>query len=149
ELYDAAYFDRIYVLNHGLEPLYAMHGGGRTGAERFDADRAAVTPLVERLKAIGAAGAAAAFRPGHPDDVPHVAEPAIIDGRPAYVGVSAIMSESGDDELKQKPGSESFLVAVRFLEGSLGSQFAEKFFIEAPRFTAEAPADEARARLPL
>jgi diguanylate cyclase (GGDEF)-like protein len=149
ELYDAAAFDRIYVLDHGAAPLYAMHGGGRTAPERFDADRAVVGPLVERLKAIDAAGALAAFDAGNAESVPHVAEPAVVDGRPAFVGVSAIMSESGEDGLKQQPGSESFLVAIRFLDGALSAQFAEKFFIEAPQFTAAAPADAARARLPL
>lgn len=149
ELYDAATFDRIYVLDRAATPLYAMYGGGRTAPERFEADRAAVGPMVERLKAIDAAGALAAHRAGNAEAVPHIAEPAVVDGRPAYVGVSAIVPESGEDDLKQQPGSESFLVAIRFLEGALAGQFTEKFFIEAPQFTAAAPADASRARLPI
>jgi len=149
ELYDAAAFDRIYILDPAAAPLYAMHGGGRTAPGRFDADRAAIGPLVERLKAIDAAGALAAHQAGNAEAVPHVAEPAIVDGRPAYVGVSAIVPETGEGEFRQEPGSESFLVAVRFLDGALGEQFTEKFFIEAPQFSAAAPADASRARLPL
>ncbi|CAG1013394.1 MAG: diguanylate cyclase [Rhizobiaceae bacterium] len=149
ELYDAATFDRIYVLDHAATPLYAMYGGGRTAPGRFDADRAAIGPMVEQLKAIGAAGALAAYDAGKAESVPHIAEIRIVDGQPAYVGVSAIMSESGEDDLRQDPGNESFLVAVRFLDGALGGQFTEKFFIEAPQFSAAAPVDESRARLPL
>jgi diguanylate cyclase (GGDEF)-like protein len=149
ELYDAAAFDRIYVLDHGATPLYAMLGGGRTAPGRFDADRPAIGPMVERLKAIDAAGALAAYDAGNAETVPHVAGPALVDGRPAYVGVSAIMSESGEDEFRQEPGSESFLVAVRFFDGALGEQFTDSYFVEDPRFTAAAPADASRARLPL
>lgn len=149
ELYDAGAFDRIYVLDHAGKPLYAMHGGGRIAPERFDADRAAMAPMVERLKAIDAAGALAAYDAGNADTVPHVAGPALVDDRPAYVGVSAIMSESGEGEFRQEPGSESFLVAVRFLDEALGRQFTESYFIVAPQFSAAAPADPSRARLPL
>ena len=35
------------------------------------------------------------------------------------------------------------------MSGALGEQFTEKFFIEAPQFSAAAPADASRARLPL
>ena len=149
ELYDAGAFDRIYVLDHAGKPLYAMHGGGRTAPERFDADRAAIGPMVERLKAIDAAGALAAHQGGNAETVPHVAAPAVIDGRPAHVGVSVIVSESGEDELRLEPGGESFLVAVRFLDGALGDQFTDSYFIEAPQFSAAAPTDALRAQLPL
>jgi len=149
ELYDAGAFDRIYVLDHSGMPLYAMHGGGRTAPERFDADRAAIAPMVERLKSIDASGALAAHQAGNAETVPHVTDPVIVDGRPAYVGVSAIVPETDDGELRLAPGDESFLVTVRFLDGALSGQFSEEFFIEAPQFSVAAPADAARARLPL
>src|SRR5262245_18778202 len=95
ELYSSGHFDRIYVLDPAARPLYAMYGGGKTAAENFEADRAVVAPMAARLKGIDAAGGLTAYDSGNSDTVPHVAETGLIDGRPAYVGVSAIMSESG------------------------------------------------------
>jgi len=149
ELYAASAFDRIYVLGHDVTPLYAMHGGGQTGVDRFEVDRPAVQPMVERLKAIDAAGALAAYDAGNSDTVPHVTETGIVDGRLAYVGVTAIMSESGEEGLEQKPGSESFLVAIRFLDGALGKEFAEQYFISAPLFSTIKTAEIERASIPL
>ena len=86
----------------------------RPTPEHFDADRAKVAPLVARLKAIDAAGALAAYDSGNSTELPNVHEIAEIDGRPAYVGVTAIMSESGDEGFEQIPGSENFLSACVF-----------------------------------
>ncbi len=149
ELYAASAFDRVYVLGHDVTPLYAMYGGGQTGTDRFEADRSAVAPMVERLKAIGAAGALAAYDAGNSEKVPHVTETGVIDGRLAYVGVTAIMSESGEEDMEQKPGSESFLVAIRFLDGALGKDFAEQYFIENPVFSTAQTPDPERGSFPL
>jgi diguanylate cyclase (GGDEF)-like protein len=138
ELYTNDHFDRVYVLDPGAQPLYAMYAGGKTEARSFEADRAAVAPLVARLKGIDAAGALAAYDSGNNSVVPNVAEMAEIDGRPAYVGVSAIMSESGDDGFEVTPGNESFLICVRFLDGALVKDFSEQYFIDGPAFAVAA-----------
>src|SRR5262249_11699198 len=114
ELYSDEHFDRIYVLDPAARPLYAMYGGGKTAAENFEADRTAVAPLVSKPKGTDAAGGLAAYDSGNSDTVPHVAEFGLVDGRPAYVGVSAIMSESGDEGMEVEPGQENFLISVRF-----------------------------------
>lgn len=145
ELYSADHFDRIYVLDPAGRPLYAMQGGGKTETRNFEADRAAVAPLVAKLKAIGANGALAAHDSGNSQTVPQVDAFAAIDGRPAYVGVSAIMSESGEDGMKVTPGNENFLVCVRFLESALNKEFAEQYFIEAPAFATAATTQPDRA----
>ena len=132
ELYDGADFDRIYVLDPTERALYAMYAGGKTSADHFEADRGVVEPMVTRLKAIDAAGALAAYDAGNSDTVPNVTEIALIDGRPAYVGVTAIMSESGEDGFEQTPGNENFLVCVRFLDGALAEDFAYQYFIDDP-----------------
>jgi diguanylate cyclase (GGDEF)-like protein len=143
ELYSNDHFDRIYVLDPAARPLYAMYGGGKTAAQNFEADRAAVAPLVARLKDKDAAGALAAYDSGNSDTVPNVAEIGLIDGRPAYLGVSAIMSESGDDGMEVEPGHENFLICVRFLDGALVKDFAEQYFIDSPSFAATAAPDQA------
>lgn len=137
DLFGAAAFDRIYVLRPDASPLYAMYAGGKTDADRFEADRAAVSALVERLRAIDAAGALAAFDSGNATEVPSVADFGLVDGKPAFIGVSAIMSESGA-AMAQLPGQEHFLVAVRFLAGALNADLTGQYFIEAPTFAAVA-----------
>src|SRR5262249_22069026 len=107
ELFTSDRFDRIYVLNPDVDPVYSMYAGGKTSAEHFEADRAVTAPMVARLKAIDAAGALAAYDSGNNDKVPNVAEIAVVDGRPAYVGVTAIMSESGEEGLEVTPGNEN------------------------------------------
>ena len=138
DLYSNGEFDRIYVLDPALQPLYAMYAGGKTNAERFEADRTVVAPMVERLKAINAAGALAAFNSGNSIEVPATAEINMIDGRPAYVGVTAIMSENGAESIEQLPGEESFLVGVRLLASALGTELAAQYFVESPSFGAAA-----------
>jgi diguanylate cyclase (GGDEF)-like protein len=141
ELYGSDRFDRIYVLDPDARALYAMYNGGKTATDNFEADRAIVAPMVAKLKAIDAAGALAAYDSGNNDRVPDVAEVAEIDGRPAYVGVTAIMSESGDDGLEQTPGKEHFLICVRFLDGALVKEFSEQYFIDGASFAAAASAE--------
>lgn len=138
DLYGAAAFDRIYVLRPDASPLYAMYAGGKTNPDGFEADRAAVSTLVERLRAIDAAGALAAFDSGNATEVPSVADFGLVDGKPAFIGVSAIMSESGGGAMAQLPGQEYFLVAVRFLAGALNSDLTGQYFIETPSFAAVA-----------
>jgi len=149
ELYSNDSFDRIYVMDPRGAPLYAMYGGGKTSVGHYDADRPVVQPMVERLRAVNAAGALAAYDAGNANTVPNVAEIALIDGRPAYVGVSAIMSETGDDGFEQTPGNEHFLVCVRFLEGELAADFADQYFIESPVFSAAVVAAAGAASYPL
>jgi diguanylate cyclase (GGDEF)-like protein len=140
-LYSNVAFDRIYVLDPGARPLYAMYAGGKTGAERYEADRTAVAPLVEKLKGIDAVGALAAYDSGNATRVPGVAEIALIDGRPAYVGVTAIMSENRDEGTEQIPGKESFLVGIRYLASVMTAELTEQYFIENPSFAAVASAE--------
>jgi len=149
DLFGDGKFDRIYVLDPAAQPIYAMYGGGRTGPERFEADRPVVGPMVERLQAIDAAGALAAYDAGNLDAVPHVTELGLVDGRPAYIGATAIMSESGDEGLEQVPGRESFLVCIRFLDGALAKDFDGKYFIGAAAFAATAATEAERANLAL
>jgi diguanylate cyclase (GGDEF)-like protein len=140
-LYSNVAFDRIYVLDPDARPLYAMYAGGKTGAERYAAGRAAVVPLVERLKGIDAAGALAAYDSGNSTRVPGVAEIALIDGRPAYVGVTAIMSENRGEGMEQLPGQESFLVCIRYLASVMTAELTEQYFIENPSFAAVASSE--------
>lgn len=149
ELFSNGQFDRIYVLDPTLAPLYAMYAGGKTNADRFEADRAVVAPMVERLKAVNAAGALAAFDSGNSASVPAIAEINRIDGRPAYVGVTAIMSESRDEGMEQLPGEESFLVGVRFLAGAMGMELAEQYFVEGPSFGTTASTEPGFANVAL
>jgi diguanylate cyclase (GGDEF)-like protein len=145
ELYTNDHFDRIYVLDPKAKPLYAMYAGGKTAADNFEKDRAAAAPLVTKLQAIDAAGALAAYDSGNSNRVPIVAEIAEIDGRPAYVGVTAIMSESGDEGFEVTPGNEHFLVCVRFLEGALAGDFSNQYFINEPTFAAAAATERKSA----
>ena len=138
DLYTNAEFDRIYVLAADTLPLYAMYAGGKTTPDRYEADRAVIAPLIERLKAIDAAGALAAYDSGNAARVPGVAEIGLIDGRVAYVGVTAIMSENREEGMQQVPGKESFLVGVRYLASAMGAELADQYFIDSPSFAAAA-----------
>lgn len=134
-LYSEEGFDRVYVLDPDVGVVYAMHSGGATTADYFEADRGVVGPMIAKLTAINAAGALAAYDSGNTDRVPNVADIALIDGRPAYVGVSAIMSASGEGPLKQVPGEESFLVCIRFLDAAMAAELADQYAIDAPFFS--------------
>ena len=105
-------------------------------------------PLVTKLQAIDAAGALAAYDSGNSNRVPNVAEIAEVDGRPAYVGVTAIMSESAT-RASRSPGNEHFLVCVRFLEGALAHDFSNQYFINEPTFAAAAASERKSANYAL
>ena len=149
DLYSHDQFDRIYVLDPKGAPLYAMYAGGKTSAEHYKADQSVVEPMLAELKKIDAAGALAAYDAGNSSKVPYVADIAEIDGRPAYVGVSAVMSESGDEEVEVTPGSENFLICVRFLDGALAGDLANRYFIDGPAFSKVAAEGTALASYPL
>ena len=133
ELYDTGKYDRIYVLGPTLKPLYAMYAGGKTVAAAFEADRGVLTPMLAILKGIDASGGIAAYDNGNTEQVPRVTDMAVIDGHPAFVGVMPILSSSGD--LAQKPGSESFVICVRFLDAALAQGLMDQYLIDGASFS--------------
>ena len=132
-LYDSGKYDRIYVLDPKLHPLYAMYGGGKAAAGKFEGDRAAITPLVGKLRDIDAAGAISAYDNGNTDKVPRVTDIATVDGRAAFIGIMPIVSDSGD--ITVTPGSESFVVCVRFLDAALAKELEDQYLIDGASFT--------------
>jgi diguanylate cyclase (GGDEF)-like protein len=131
-LYDNGKYDRIYVIDAGLHPVYAMYAGGRTAASNFEGDRAVIAPMIGKLKQIDAAGAMAAYDNGNTDKVPRVTDIGLVDGRAAFVGVMPIMSDTGD--ITQTPGSESFVVCVRFLDAALAKELMDQYLIDGASF---------------
>ncbi|HVW91326.1 MAG TPA: GGDEF domain-containing protein [Devosia sp.] len=97
--------------------------------------------MLDKLRAIDAAGALAAYDDGNSSDVPAIHDIVSVNGRPAFVDVSAIMSESGDDDLKIAPGSENLLVGVRFLDNVLAKVLTEQYLIDRPAFALQPSGD--------
>jgi diguanylate cyclase (GGDEF)-like protein len=139
ELYDNGHYDRIYVLDPKARPVYAMYQGGKTAAGNFEADRSVITPMIAKLKGIDASGALAAYDNGNTDKVPRVSDMAEVDGRAAFVAIMPIMSDSGD--VAQVPGSENFVVCIRFLDAALAKELMDQYLINNAAFQPQAATD--------
>jgi diguanylate cyclase (GGDEF)-like protein len=126
-LYDYFGIDRVFVLGADDKPLYAMMGGRRADVGYWNAHRSAVEPIVHRLRAQILAAAVAG------EAMPSEHEVAVVENRPAVIGVSPIVSDTG--RIVQAPGTEFLHVAIRFLDTGFLTTVTQNSLVDSARFS--------------
>lgn len=126
-----AYFghDLTYVLMPDNSVLYAANGASRVDTSSFSGLAPEAFPMIEELRRLETAGYAL--------EPPHVSDFAIIDGRPALVSVTLIVS----DTLASRNATPSpVLVTVVWLDKAFERQFSRDYFAEEGRFAVNVAA---------
>jgi diguanylate cyclase (GGDEF)-like protein len=138
--------NRIYVLDPQLNPIYAMRDGGDAAPATFEADRAGVVAVAERLRGLDGLTAIGAYNNGFAD-VPKETDVSLVDGKPALVSAVPIVSET--DEYDVVPGDTHFHVAVRFLDEALAAELMEQFLLENAHFSSDPAPAAGEAVMPI
>ena len=146
DFFESYGYNRIYVLDPRLRPVYAMREGGKVAPQTFEADRVAVAALADKHLSVDGQSAIEAYLNGFAE-VPHVADIAVIDGRAALIGVVPILPETRD--VRIPPRRTFFHVAIRFLDDALAGELMGQYLIEGARFTSDAGAATGEASFPL
>ena len=125
------HIDEVYLLDPRDRPIYAMVGGDRAPLRSFARISGPALDLARQLRA--RLVIARSLAPGAAERTVGVSEMAIVDGRPAFVSLKPILSESG--KIAQPRGSEYVHVAVRYLDGNFLTGMAGVYSIDGARFS--------------
>ena len=136
----AAYkYNRIYILDPDLRPVFAMREGGEAPPNTFTEDGTSILPLAKTLQTIDSRSAIASYNNGF-GEVPVAIDVAIVSGKPALIGVVPIVAES--DDLMVPPDRTFFHVIVRFLDEAIATELSEQFMLDGAHFSTDpTPAD--------
>ncbi len=122
--YDYFHHDETYILM-GDDVVYASVARKRKNADVFDSRADVVRPLIEDVRQRSAAGYV---------EPPFASDFVTIDGQPAIIAVSPIVSDTGN--IIQPAGSEPLVVSVVHLNVGYELRLIQKYQLEAGRFTA-------------
>jgi diguanylate cyclase (GGDEF)-like protein len=159
-LFDLFNHNQVYVLDARDMPIYAMAEGARTEPPTYEAVRAKLQPLVERIRGRSTDPSNVHERlPGrevHPATAARTSENAFhasnlieIDDRPVAASVMRMDDPTSVPEKRPVPGAELLLVSIRFLDGDFLQELSKRNLIEAPRFSRAADLQSGERALPL
>jgi len=134
-LYEFYGHDRAYLLDPKLQVVYAMRDGGTVSPEIFETERTTLEPLAQRLREINWQGALSAYVSGASDNIPNISDVVVIEGQPAFVSLTPIISEKTD--VPQAPGSEYIHITAEFLDASFAAEMTSLLLLEGARFTTD------------
>jgi diguanylate cyclase (GGDEF)-like protein len=124
--------DEVYLLNARDAPIYAMQDGRDVPLSTFAHVAPPVLELAKRLRS-----RAETLPPeGSDEQTPGASAITMVGGRPVFLSLKPILSESGN--MPQRRGSEYIHVAVRYLDGTFPTDLARIYGIDAPRFSTSA-----------
>lgn len=132
--YDAYGYERAIVVDHALNPVMSVIDGGSVPAQTARSTIGALAPLFEPLKSIEAEAHISAFNKKSRAAPPSALAFAIVEDKPALVGIMPILSYSRTNA--PAPGTEAYLVTVAFLDAELASKLASQYRIARPEFVA-------------
>ena len=136
--------DRMAVLDERNRPIDVMDQGATVSILHYDRIASAIDPLVKQLRAESAAlGAGETTANGGP---PSIADFVLVDGKPAVVGITAIVSDTG--QFPQQAGTEPLLVSIKFLDESFET-LTERYLLEDAQFSLTQSGDPDKATYPL
>ena len=124
-------FDEVYLLDQHDAPIYAMQNGRRASPAAFKRVRRPGTELAAGLRKRLAVSRLAPD--GSPGKTFGASELSIVGGRPAFVSLKPIVSETG--KISQPRGSEYLHVAVRYLDRSFLDELSKLYVVDEPRFS--------------
>ncbi|WP_423067134.1 putative bifunctional diguanylate cyclase/phosphodiesterase [Devosia sp. CN2-171] len=129
--------DESYILA-GDQPVYASVGGEDTDPDTYERRRDQTLGLVEQLRGLTSAG--------YVDVPPFTSDFVLIDGKPAIISVSPIVSDTGN--IQQQAGREPLLVSVVHLDSDYELRLIQRYQLEAGHFTSR-PGGTALGTLPV
>jgi diguanylate cyclase (GGDEF)-like protein len=129
--------DRTLLLSADGTPLYAM----LDGEPAAPATASAVVAQIESVLAL------ARSQPPPTQDGTHAIDLLLVDGRPAVVAASPILSHTG--MLPQAAGTEPLLASIRFLDQALAGARAAQHTLRNAGFVTSASAGSDRAVYPI
>lgn len=118
--------DESYIVLAGDRSVYAATGGKRRDPGAFAARSAQLLPFIEEVRELA--------RAGYLDTPPAVSDFALVDGKPAIVSISPIVSDTG--RIEAVPGTEPVLATISMLDLEYEMRLIEKYLVEVGRFTA-------------
>jgi diguanylate cyclase (GGDEF)-like protein len=126
------HIDEVYLLDRRDAPIYAMADGRRTAPKSFARVADPALALARELRARLAVNRLAPD--GSAERTIGVSVMTTVVGRPAFVSLKPILSETG--KIAQPRGSEYIHVAVRYLDGTFLAGLSKNYSMEEPRFGA-------------
>jgi len=133
---------RTIVLSAHDQPLYVMHDGAALNAPTYDGLDGPIMALVKRIRALPPRNA-----DGRGPTLSSISDFAVIEGMPAMIAVTTIVSDTG--AIVQQPGSESLLIGVMFLDDVAASRLNREYRFEDGRFTLTQSLHDERAIYPI
>lgn len=121
--------DRTVVLDGQSQPIYMMEDGVSVAPQGYQHIAGPIQPLVDKVRARALAPSA----PGAPIAPASVSDFAVVNGQPAIVSVTTIISDTG--AVMQSAGTEPLLAAVRFLDAGTAAQFSSEYLFEDGNFS--------------
>ncbi|WP_137152860.1 EAL domain-containing protein [Devosia sp. FKR38] len=122
-------YDALVVVDASNKPLYAMVDGFAVVIPDTGAAHEPFQSLLSDLRTLRTAPGPLGTR-----QVPAtITDFLVIDGRPAMVTASTIVSDTG--ALRQQPGSEYALVLTRFLDTTVAAEINRQYVIDGGHFT--------------
>ncbi|MEO6015304.1 MAG: diguanylate cyclase [Devosia sp.] len=139
--------DRVYVLDAGLNPIFAARDGSSREIASYDSDRAVVDPLAVRFRAPQLAAEIAGYQDGKSDWPPQLTDVISIGGRVAFVSIMPIVSNWEGQE--QDPGSTYLHVAIKYLDNGVADGLMDEYLLEGAHFASVPNALPGEAVVPI
>lgn len=130
-------FDRVYLLDASDRPFHVVEDGVRVDNNHFYHDRAAVSALIDTVRAQLSAGVEA----GAMDMV------VLGEGIPAIASVRPILPST--DAVTVDPASAFIHVAIKYLDAQIADEIATRFEVSGLAFDAAAQVDDERMSMPV
>src|SRR5690606_36697599 len=146
-VYDAYWYNRIFIFSADNEPIIALRDGGSVRAKAANESLDDLAPLLAELGTVDTKARISAFNAGVSDEPPHAMDFSTFEGRPALVGIMPILSYSGENA--PPVGSEARYVAVTFLDDTVAAELGDQYRISGPQFTMTEPSEGTFAALPI
>jgi diguanylate cyclase (GGDEF)-like protein len=124
-------FDEVYLLDQHDVPIYAMQNGRRAGPASFTRVAGPARELAGELRKKLSVSRLAPE--GSAAKTTGASEISIVGGRPAFVSLKPIVSETG--KVTQPRGSEYLHLTVRYLDRSFLDELEKLYVVDEPRFS--------------
>lgn len=123
---------RLYLLDAGGKPVYAMRDGGQVPAKAVEPVRETIAPLIEQLHSLDNLAAIDAYNNFIGEAPPAAVDIALIEDRPAIVSAMPMLLSVGTDFAPV--GEEPAMVAVVLLDAALAGELEAQYLFEGARF---------------
>lgn len=127
---------QIHILGPDLTPFFAARDSQELPPAAFETVRQQMLPLIERLGAPQEQAAIAAFKIGNRPAPSIITDIAIIDGQPALVGATVLLSDT--HELNIAPGNDPIFIAFTNLDAAFARALSSQYLLNGARFDTDA-----------